>query len=265
MAAAQPAADVSADFPIAGVTRVIFRAANTKDAKVTKGAAGHVSLKGRAQGGAAGYHSSDPNWKETKAKDWGLGFVSKQYGDTLVVSTLGEILYIHHSYYIDGISITVPQNVNVVLVTRRLNGEGAADLTPPVVHADANGDLTAWATGPYQEVHHLWELTSEVNNAVQEVIGQPIADADADWQSSDVIRPGAQLPARRLVIAGKSKNRAIVVYEHGGYALHSHLLAFELSDGAPRLVASTDINPRAHTLDEVTAAMKKPLSRAGHV
>jgi len=265
MAAAQPAADVSADFPISGVNRVIVRAANVHDAKITKGAAGHVIVKGRAQGGAAGYHSSDPSWKETKADDWGLGFRSKQYGDTLVVSTLNEIQYIHHSYYLDNIAITVPQSVEVVPVARRLNGEGAADLTPPVVHAEASANLPSLATGPYQEVHHLWELTPQLNNALQEVLAQPIADADAQWQATDVIGPGPELPVRRLVIAGQTKNRAIIVYEHGGYARHNHLLVFELSDGAPRLVASADINPRARTLAEVTEAMKKSLAHSGHV
>jgi hypothetical protein len=256
---------VSADFPVSGIKRVIVRAANVNDAKIAKGTAGHVVIRGQAEGGAAGYHPSDPKWKETKADDWGLGFRSKQFGDTLVVSSQNEIRYIEHSYYIDDVTITVPPNVNVVLVTRRLSGEGAPDLDPPAVRSETSASSAAFATGPYQELHNLWELSPAVSIALQEVVTEPIADAGASWQATDVIGPDPQTPARRLVIAGQTKNRAIVVYEHGGFARHDHLLVFELpADAAPRLVVNADITPKARTLAEDTAAMKRPLAPAGH-
>jgi len=71
-----------------------------------------------APGGAEGYHSPDPFWRETPAKSWGLDFVAKQYGNILVISTKNEIEYIHHHYALENLSVRVPKGIQVIRAQR---------------------------------------------------------------------------------------------------------------------------------------------------
>lgn len=81
--------------------------------------------------GAAGYHPSDPNWRETPADGWGLDFKEKRFGAVLVVSSYNEIEYIHHYYYFDKLRVERPERVAVTLESRELTGDGEADLGEP--------------------------------------------------------------------------------------------------------------------------------------
>jgi hypothetical protein len=87
-----------------------------------------ILVSGTPSGGAPGYHPADPNWRETSASEWGLDFRGKAFGTTLVISTFNEIQYIHHSYYLENLVITVPPGVEVTREARQLSGEGAPDL-----------------------------------------------------------------------------------------------------------------------------------------
>jgi hypothetical protein len=116
-------------FPAAGITRFVLRAEDADKATVEHGAPGSaIEVSGIPTGGAAGYHSSDPNWRETPAAEWGLDFVSVQRGPILVVSTKNEMRYIHHHYAFASVSVRVPPGVEVVKEPRTLTGEGAPDL-----------------------------------------------------------------------------------------------------------------------------------------
>ena len=93
-----------------------------------------MSISGVPDGGAKGYHPSDPNWKETPANKWGLKFAAKRFGEVLVVSSVGEIWYIHHYYYIRDLTINLPSQITLVKQTRELNGDdgdGKPDLLKP--------------------------------------------------------------------------------------------------------------------------------------
>jgi len=92
---------------------------------------GTIKVTATPGGGTFGYHSPDPNWKATKAEDWGLEFVGWQFGETLVISTRNEIGYMHHRYTLNGIKVTVPVGVNVLLSPRTLSGDGRPDLSAP--------------------------------------------------------------------------------------------------------------------------------------
>src|SRR5262245_42685986 len=106
---------VSQSFPAAGVTRVVLRASAAAGAEVTTDRdAADIEVSGRPIGGAEGYHSPDPNWRETPAADWGLGFEAQRHGAVLVVSTKKEILYIHHHYVLTSLRVRVPAGVRVV-------------------------------------------------------------------------------------------------------------------------------------------------------
>lgn len=90
-----------------------------------------IRVCGVPNGGAMGYHPSDPNWRETPADEWGLGFKEKRFGGVLVVSSYNEIEYIHHYYYFDKLRIERPEGVEITLKGRELTGDGEADLSPP--------------------------------------------------------------------------------------------------------------------------------------
>jgi hypothetical protein len=118
-------------WPSAGLRRVVLRAGAAPEGTVVVREGDTVEVSGRASGGAAGYHSSDPNWKETQAADWGLDFEAKRFGDVLVISTKNEMSYIHHHYALEDVKVSVPAGIEVVRVRRELSGQGAPDLSEP--------------------------------------------------------------------------------------------------------------------------------------
>jgi hypothetical protein len=120
-------------FPAQGVSRVVFRAAMAREARTTPAKGDSIVVSGTPQGGAPGYHPSDPKWRETSASEWGLDFKGKTFRKTLVISTFNEIHYIHHSYYLDDLVISVPSGVEVIREAREPSGDGAADLREPAV------------------------------------------------------------------------------------------------------------------------------------
>ena len=123
---------LSRSYDSPGVTRVILRAAAADTAKAELLRAGvPITVSGRATGGAEGYHSADPKWRETPAADWGLDFVASRFGATLVISSKNEIGYIHHHYVIADIVLQLPASVELVRQARNLSGSGEPDLTRP--------------------------------------------------------------------------------------------------------------------------------------
>ena len=62
-------------FPMTRVATVILRAAAADTASVIiEPALKDLEVSGLPLGGAKGYHSPDPNWRETPASEWGLDF-----------------------------------------------------------------------------------------------------------------------------------------------------------------------------------------------
>ncbi len=114
-----------------GVKKVILRAEQAENAKVSIEAIREIRVTGLPSGGAKGYHTSDPFWRETPPQEQGLDFVGKRFGDVLVISTKSEIFYIHHHYALQDLNIRVPKGVVVVKEKRTLNGEIVPDLSKP--------------------------------------------------------------------------------------------------------------------------------------
>jgi hypothetical protein len=125
-------AAVQAEFDGAGVQTVVLRAGNADHAQVSSAkAVTSILVSAVPIGGAGGYHSPDPNWKETKPQDWGMSFVAKRFGNTLVISSRNETRYMHHAYTLDEIRLVVPEGVRVQMLPRALSGDGAEDLSAP--------------------------------------------------------------------------------------------------------------------------------------
>ena len=116
-------------FPGDDVASVVIRAGEAALAKVVEDREKRtVEVTAVPEGGAAGYHSPEPDWKETPASDSGLGFVGRQWGRRLVISSKSEIRFIHHSYFLKAIEVRVPVGVKVLLEAREVSGDGAPDL-----------------------------------------------------------------------------------------------------------------------------------------
>ena len=115
-----------------GVKKVIIRASQARSAKVNRGGANQIQISGLPSGGAEGYHSPDPFWRETPIKNWGLNFVAKQYGSVLVISTENEIEYIHHHYTLENLNIQVPKSIKVIKEERSPSGDGKPNLKKPI-------------------------------------------------------------------------------------------------------------------------------------
>jgi hypothetical protein len=130
--ASQPTKNVSQTFPADGVTKIILRAAGAGSAIVASDApTGRVVVSGIPTGGAQGYHSPEPKWRETPPERWPFSFVVQRFGPVLVISSRGEISYIHHHYVMSDVRLRVPPGVEVVRQQRQLSGDGAADLRAP--------------------------------------------------------------------------------------------------------------------------------------
>ena len=121
------------EFDAHRISRVILRASAADTATAASGIrdAPFVPISGIPSGGAGGYHSPDPNWRETPASQWGLDFVSRHFGSTLVISTKNEIGYIHHRYTLQRIHVMLPHPVRLIREVRKLTGDGAPDLSAP--------------------------------------------------------------------------------------------------------------------------------------
>jgi hypothetical protein len=126
------ASRVVRSFPVTGVKKVVLRAGAADTASVViDRKIKDLEVSGQATGGAKGYHSPDPNWRETPASEWGLDFVSARFGDVLVISTKGEMRYIHHHYALSSLALRIPAGVEVIREPRELTGDGRPDLQAP--------------------------------------------------------------------------------------------------------------------------------------
>jgi hypothetical protein len=120
------------EFPAGGITTLVFRAGRAKSAKVTVVSQKNViRIEGTPSGGAKGYHSADPNWRETPPSQWGLDSspsVSAILWSSQRAMKLASC--ITTTGYAD-LGVSAPTGVKVVLEDRTLTGDGAADLRDP--------------------------------------------------------------------------------------------------------------------------------------
>ena len=120
------------DFNAIGVSHVVFRAKRALDTTIAQSPKpGTVSVCGVAKVGAEGYHSPDPNWRETPPSEWGLDFKAKRFGSALAISTENEIQYIHHYYYLDYLVVNAPEGITVQRIKRKLTGDGSPSMSSP--------------------------------------------------------------------------------------------------------------------------------------
>jgi hypothetical protein len=127
-----PVRPVVRSFPAQGIQTVILRAWQAEPASVvTEPGTTVVMISGIPAGGSIGYHSSDPFYRDPHPNAVGLDFAAKIYGQTLVISSVNETHFIHHTYGFARLALVVPEGVKVVKEQRQLTRDGSPSLSPP--------------------------------------------------------------------------------------------------------------------------------------
>ena len=112
--------DTTWTFDGSDIRHIIFRAREARSTVISSSENDLVSISATAEGGAIGYHSPDPDWRETPAQDWGMDFVGRKFGNTLIISSRKELAFIHHDYFLYNIRIMKPSGVTISLEEREL-------------------------------------------------------------------------------------------------------------------------------------------------
>ena len=68
-------------------------------------------------------------------------------------------------------------------------------------------------------------------NRLAGLAGALVARPGADWQVTDVVMPGRNLPGRRFIVGAQSGPRLWVWYESGGVAHLTHVALYSRGDG----------------------------------
>lgn len=99
--------------------------------------------------------------------------------------------------------------------------------------------------------------------AIAKAVVEEIAEKGAAWNAGCVIEPG--LPRRRFVVAATAAGMGVVVYEHGGFAMHQHALCFTITDkSAYSVVANLEVHGVAHAGDLRDVLAVANIRRANH-
>ena len=81
-----------------------------------------------------------------------------------------------------------------------------------------------------------------------------MADTDEKFQATDVVS-GRRLKERRLIFWALCGETGYLVYEHGGYGYHKHLIVFSVK-GKSYLIEKNIGVGKAKTLDEIKELLK---------
>jgi hypothetical protein len=87
--------------------------------------------------------------------------------------------------------------------------------------------------GKFREIRKVVDLPAGVLKALTNG-GNIMANPGEDWQVTDVIDPGKNLPGRRLIWAASDGTHCLVHFETGGIAHVFHMTVLELGKDAPR-------------------------------
>jgi hypothetical protein len=106
-----------------------------------------------------------------------------------------------------------------------------------------------------------WRALSENQRRTLGTIGVALAEKGSDWNATDVSRP--KLLSRRFVVVGVTSDRIVLVYEHGDFAPHQHVVCFiktpkgytVLANVSTQGVRTTKNLPKALTVGNYWSAM----------
>ena len=100
--------------------------------------------------------------------------------------------------------------------------------------------LALLSGGDVQTVTHRREIDPSAIAALKRQFrdhDRRLADRGGGFEATDAIGP-ENFPQRRLVLAARAGDTWFIHYEHGGYGLHSHLVALARSGRVWRVVYS---------------------------
>ncbi len=86
----------------------------------------------------------------------------------------------------------------------------------------------------FNELKSLEELPREVQKYLSENIKGKISPSNGPFRATDVVTD-PKVPSRRLILAGKNKNKYFIWYEHGGRGYHHHIVVVEEEESSIKL------------------------------
>ncbi len=95
-------------------------------------------------------------------------------------------------------------------------------------------------TSKFHEIHSTRELPRVVLDLFPADHGG-LAEPGANWQATDVVTLGTNLPTKRLIWAVASPDQCIVHYESGGIAHMFHIRVISLKNGKVGTVTESDV------------------------
>ena len=147
------------------------------------------------------------------------------------------------------------------------NPENEIDVPPPsfTVQDSISKPMTkglrkGFLSAEFKTHLELRDLPPNLYSKLFEILdGQKMANPNERFNATDVVIH-AEIPHRRLILAGSSRDLAFVYYEHGGIGHHEHLLIFRRgSDDAFSLQANLYPNGRP---DPMIGSIKTLLNNA---
>jgi hypothetical protein len=108
---------------------------------------------------------------------------------------------------------------------------------------------------------HLNYEASKIPSGVRKEIkrfyknGFVLANPKEKFQSTDVVE-GRNLKDRRLVFSAACMKEFILVYEHGGYAYHKHLILLNEENGKWKIVKNINAG-KAKSIEEIREKLRE--------
>jgi hypothetical protein len=100
---------------------------------------------------------------------------------------------------------------------------GFALLAQPGYRVTPDSVVAPFRDANWREIS-TWSALSESQRRTLGTIGVALAEKGSDWNATDVVRP--KLLSRRFVVVGVTSDRIVLVYEHGDFAPHQHVVCF---------------------------------------
>lgn len=122
--------------------------------------------------------------------------------------------------------------------------------SPPALSPAVRAHLRAETLAP---IAHVSDLPPRVREALAALFKSPtlaMADPGAEFQAGDAIS-NPNLPGRRLVLAGCSKEHCLLQYERGGYAHTYHVVLIAVSEKESTVLGGGSTKAAAHDLAEL--------------
>jgi hypothetical protein len=132
-----------------------------------------------------------------------------------------------------------------------------------VAQVHAADPIERFRTARWSETTTLAALPERWRTALAKGVVERIAEKDGWWNAGCVV--DSSLPRRRFVVAGTAAGLGVVVYDHGGFAMHQHAVCFTIADQSTySVVANLEVRGVEDAGDLRDALEAANIRRANH-